>query len=58
LDSPHQSLTVRNEKYNGSHKPDDFKALEPFFHVIEQGLDGLVDGDQFFDSPTMPLPSM
>src|ERR1700733_1747758 len=28
---------------------DDFKALEPFFRIIEQGLDGLVDGDHFFD---------
>ena len=23
---------------------DDFKALEPFFRIIEQGLDGLADG--------------
>ena len=28
---------------------DDFKALEPFFAIIERGLDGLVDGDHFFD---------
>src|ERR1700733_8856511 len=28
---------------------DDFKALEPFFRIIEQGLDGLADGDHFFD---------
>jgi ketosteroid isomerase-like protein len=28
---------------------DDFKALEPFFRIIEKGLDGLVDGGQFFD---------
>ncbi|MDT7648460.1 MAG: hypothetical protein QOC75_5460, partial [Pseudonocardiales bacterium] len=28
--------------------PEDFKALEPFFRVIEQGLDGLVDGEHFF----------
>jgi uncharacterized protein len=27
----------------------DFRALEPFFRVIEEGLDGLVDGDHFFD---------
>src|ERR1700736_3053159 len=26
-----------------------FKALEPFFRIIEQGLDGLADGDHFFD---------
>jgi ketosteroid isomerase-like protein len=28
---------------------DDFKALEPFFHIIERGLDGLVDGHHFFE---------
>jgi len=27
----------------------DFKALEPFFGVIEEGLTGLVDGSHFFD---------
>lgn len=28
---------------------DDFRALEPFFAIIEKGLDGMVDGDHFFD---------
>ena len=28
---------------------DDFKALEPFFRIIERGLDGLADGEHFFD---------
>jgi uncharacterized protein len=28
---------------------DDFKALEPFFRIIEEGLDGLADGGHFFD---------
>jgi uncharacterized protein len=28
---------------------EDFRALEPFFRVIEEGLAGLVDGDHFFD---------
>ena len=28
---------------------DDFKALEPFFRIIEQALDGLADGGHFFD---------
>src|SRR6202165_2670085 len=28
---------------------EDFKALEPFFRIIEKGLDGLVDGGHFFD---------
>lgn len=27
----------------------DFKALDPFFRIIEQGLDGLADGGHFFD---------
>jgi uncharacterized protein len=29
--------------------PQDFRALEPFFRVIEEGLKGLVDGGHFFD---------
>jgi uncharacterized protein len=28
---------------------DDFKALDPFFRIIEQGLDGITDGEHFFD---------
>jgi len=28
---------------------DDFKALDPFFRIIEQGLDGRADGGHFFD---------
>jgi ketosteroid isomerase-like protein len=28
---------------------EDFKALEPFFRIIQEGLDGLVDGAHFFD---------
>jgi ketosteroid isomerase-like protein len=28
---------------------EDFRALEPFFRVIEKGLAGLVDGGHFFD---------
>jgi uncharacterized protein len=28
---------------------DDFKALDPFFRIIEQGLDGLADGEHFFE---------
>ena len=28
---------------------EDFRALDPFFRIIEQGLRGLVDGDHFFD---------
>lgn len=28
---------------------DEFKALEPFFQIILEGLSGLVDGEHFFD---------
>ena len=28
---------------------DDFKALAPFFRIIEKGLEGLADGGHFFD---------
>ena len=31
------------------HKNKGFDALAPFFAMIEQALNGLVDGDQFFD---------
>jgi ketosteroid isomerase-like protein len=27
----------------------DFEALEPFFRIIEKGLDGIADGGHFFD---------
>ncbi len=28
---------------------EDFRALDPFFRIIEEGLRGYVDGDHFFD---------
>src|ERR1700738_1938207 len=28
---------------------DDFKALDPFFRIIEKGLEGIADGPHFFD---------
>jgi ketosteroid isomerase-like protein len=28
---------------------DDFAALDPFFRIIERGLDGIADGEHFFD---------
>jgi uncharacterized protein len=28
---------------------DDFRALEPFFRIVEEGLAGLADGAHFFD---------
>jgi ketosteroid isomerase-like protein len=29
--------------------PEDSEALAPFFDVVREGLDGLVDGEHFFD---------
>jgi hypothetical protein len=28
---------------------ENFTELEPFFRIIDKGLDGLVDGRRFFD---------
>jgi ketosteroid isomerase-like protein len=28
---------------------DDFRALDPFFRIVEEGLRGLADGNHFFD---------
>ena len=28
---------------------DAFRALDPFFRIVEEGLNGLADGDNFFD---------
>jgi ketosteroid isomerase-like protein len=30
-------------------KLDDFRALDPFFRIIKEGVAGLVDGEHFFD---------
>jgi hypothetical protein len=27
-----------------------FTALDPFFDIVQQGLEGLVDGDHYFDT--------
>ena len=27
-----------------------FRALDPFFNIVQQGLAGLVDGDHYFDT--------
>jgi hypothetical protein len=35
----------------------DFRALNPFFRIIEEGLEGLVDGDHFFDLLDEDVPS-
>jgi ketosteroid isomerase-like protein len=31
-------------------KYEKFKALDPFFNIVMEGLDGLVDGDHFWDA--------
>ena len=28
---------------------DDFAALDPLFRIVEEGLSGMADGDNFFD---------
>jgi len=33
---------------DGTHL-DDFRALDPFFRIIEKGLEGIADGGHFFD---------
>jgi uncharacterized protein len=33
---------------------EDFAALDPFFRIIEQGLDGLVEPGHFFDAAGWP----
>jgi uncharacterized protein len=30
-------------------RPEDFRALDPFFRIIEQGLRGYADGEHFFE---------
>jgi ketosteroid isomerase-like protein len=46
-------MATMRDKRLGDHMTvaniEDFKALAPFFRIIEQGLDGLVDGGHFFD---------
>ena len=27
-----------------------FSALDPFFYIVKRGLEGLVDGDHYFDT--------
>ena len=34
----------------GTRKHDKFRALDPFFQIVMKGLDGLVDGDHFWDA--------
>jgi uncharacterized protein len=46
----HQTgMDVGGKAMSTIHDLDDFKALDPFFRIIEEGLDGLVDGGHFFD---------
>lgn len=41
IDGPIMTTTITD--------PDDFKALDPFFRIIEKGLDGIAHGGHFFD---------
>src|SRR4029077_15896903 len=36
-------------RYRVIENMDDFRALDPFFRIIEEGLAGNVDGEHFFD---------
>jgi ketosteroid isomerase-like protein len=51
----HRGLLVRNPDHiRGGSPPlirdiEDFRALDPFFRIIEQGLQGLVDADHLFN---------
>jgi len=38
------------ERRYGQLEVDKFKALDPFFNIVMKGLDGLVDGDHFWDA--------
>jgi uncharacterized protein len=42
-------LPTRFERNSVIDNMDDFRALDPFFRIIEQGLAGFVDGEHFFD---------
>ena len=39
-------------------KLEDFAALEPFFHIVQEGLTGFVEADHFLtSSPTTSSPN-
>ncbi|MDT5200992.1 MAG: uncharacterized protein QOH34_2514, partial [Mycobacterium sp.] len=42
-------LSTNLKERHVSENMSDFRALDPFFRIIEEGLAGLVDGDHFFD---------
>jgi uncharacterized protein len=43
-------LTKANSSFMKKANYEDFEALNPFFEVVMEGLRGLVDGDQYFDT--------
>src|SRR5260370_16465545 len=46
---PHRRGRRKDGVMSAINDLDDFKALDPFFRIIEQGLDGLANGGHFFD---------
>jgi uncharacterized protein len=42
-------VTEKIENPDDPENMDEFRALDPFFRVIEEGLAGFVDGEHFFD---------
>ena len=47
--SPKLAAVNHSEERRAIGSMGDFRALDPFFPAIEQGLAGFVDGDHFFD---------
>jgi ketosteroid isomerase-like protein len=45
------NFSIKRKETMSSH-PDykAFKALDPFFNIVQEGLTGLVDGDHYFDT--------
>jgi hypothetical protein len=42
-------MTSRTPKIKAISRMEDFRALDPFFRIIEQGLRNYTDGEHFFD---------
>ena len=40
----------KEDEYEVDQPVDNFEALQPFFQVVLKGLDGLVEGEHFFDT--------
>jgi ketosteroid isomerase-like protein len=50
LRSPELTHATTKEQIVTDPKYAAFKALDPFFNIVQQGLAGLVDGDHYFDT--------